>query len=250
MAQIFPPYVNTLCKLSIYGAVGVPVVLFFYGSQLTRSSLNTDVNNSIEQPVPFSHQHHSFELGIDCRYCHTSVEKGPFAGVPPTHTCMSCHSQIWTNSPLLEPIRNSLRTNTPVAWQRVNKLPDFVYFNHSIHITRGINCNVCHGALNKMNLTTKGKTFFMSWCLACHREPEKHLYVDAENPGLTPAQQVFNLYTKAERAQALSPRENAIINGTGDSYSPSPEELAQGKELLKKWKVDKAQLMDCWTCHR
>src|SRR2546427_7643937 len=145
MSQVFSPAANTAARASLLCVAILPVVLIMVGSGITRSPYNTNVNVAVEQPVPFSHEHHASELGIDCRYCHSTVEKSAFAGVPPTHTCMSCHSQIWTNSPLLEPGRESYRTGTPikspdgpVGWTRVNKLPEFVYFNHSIHIARGV----------------------------------------------------------------------------------------------------------------
>ena len=126
-----------------------------------------------QQPVPFSHRHHAGELGIDCRYCHTSVEKSSFAGVPPTQTCMTCHSQIWTNSSMLEPVRASYRTDKSLAWTRVNALPDFVYFDHSIHVAKGIGCTTCHGPIAEMPLTYRAGTLYMSWCLDCHRAAGK-----------------------------------------------------------------------------
>ena len=123
--------------------------------------------------MPFSHKHHAGELGIDCRYCHTSVEKSSFAGLPPTQTCMTCHSQIWTNAPMLEPVRASYRDNKSIAWTRVNALPDFVYFDHSIHVSKGVGCTTCHGPVAEMPLTWQANTLYMAWCLDCHREPEK-----------------------------------------------------------------------------
>ncbi|HEV2472697.1 MAG TPA: cytochrome c3 family protein, partial [Chthonomonadales bacterium] len=142
MPQVFHPAANTLAKLSLLAGVVLPMGVIVGASGITRSPYNTNVGVALEQPVPFSHEHHATELGIDCRYCHSDVEKSATAGVPPTHTCMSCHSQIWTNSPLLEPVRESYRTGIPLRWNKVNALPDFVYFNHSIHVNRGINCNV------------------------------------------------------------------------------------------------------------
>ncbi len=124
-----------------------------------------------KQPVPFSHQHHVAGLGIDCRYCHTSVERSAFAGIPPTETCMNCHRQIWTNAELLEPIRASYRDNIPVQWTRINDLPDFVYFNHSVHIAKGMGCATCHGPVNKMQLTFQHASLQMEWCISCHRNP-------------------------------------------------------------------------------
>jgi hypothetical protein len=261
MAQLFSPTTNTLARASLGAAILLSIGLIAASSAITRSPYNTKVNVPLDQPVPFSHEHHINELGIDCRYCHTSVEKSSFAGIPPTHTCMSCHSQIWTNSPLLEPIRESYRTNTPikasdgtVGWTRVNKVPEFVYFNHSIHIARGINCNQCHGPVQKMQLTYKGNTFFMSWCLKCHRDPERYVYQseEAKKQGIEPRQQVFNLYWKAQNGEEkLTARERSLINGEGlDSYKPSADELREGKELVKTLGVKKDQLADCWVCHR
>ena len=134
--------------------------------------------------MPFSHEHHVRGLGIDCRYCHTSVEKSSFAGIPPTETCMTCHSQIWTDSPMLEPVRTSLRTNTPIRWNRVHDLPDYVYFNHGIHVQKGVGCVSCHGRVDQMPLTWKAEPMTMEWCLSCHRNPEKHL---------RPREEVFNM---------------------------------------------------------
>jgi hypothetical protein len=261
MAQLFPSTANTLARVSLFGAVALPVLLIVASSAITRSSANTKVDVPLDQPVPFSHEHHVNELGIDCRYCHTSVEKSATAGVPPTQTCMSCHSQIWTNSPLLEPIRQSYRSEQPIkswdgstGWTRVNKVPEFVYFNHSIHINRGINCNVCHGPVQKMQLTYKGNTFFMSWCVECHRNPEKALYRDPESDkeGLSQREQVFNLYTKAQKGEEhLSARERAIADGTDfGHYHPSADEVKEGEKLVDKYHVKVKQLTDCWTCHR
>ena len=271
MAQVFPPVANVIARASLFGAVAAPVVLILLGSGITRSPANTKVEVPLDQPVPFSHEHHVSELGIDCRYCHTTVEKGPSAGIPPTQTCMSCHSQIWTNSPLLEPIRESYKTDTPikssegeVGWNRVNRLPDFVFFNHSIHVNRGINCNVCHGPVQKMQLTYKGNTLFMAWCLQCHRNPERALYQSPETKakGLTPREQVFDLYWRAQEGEEKltgegehdrpsGRRELAIVDGADFSgYNPSPEEVSEGEKLVDKLHIKKAQLTDCWTCHR
>src|SRR5579862_9691274 len=242
MAQLFPRSTNTVARASIVGAVALPALLIAIGSGITRSSANTKVDTPLDQPIPFSHEHHVNELGIDCRYCHTSVETSSSAGIPPTYTCMSCHSQIWTNSPLLEPLRESYRTQRPiqaedgsVGWNRLNKVPDFVYFNHSIHINRGINCNICHGPVQKMQLAYRGRPFFMAWCVQCHRHPEQALYVDRDSQrlGLSPREQVFNLYWKAQKGEdQLSAREQVIAEG-GDyaAYKPSPTELEEGEAL-------------------
>jgi hypothetical protein len=259
MAQVFPPASNYIARTSIILGVLLPVVLVASGMALTRSPFNTKVSIPQAQPIPFSHQHHALELGIDCRYCHTGVEKAGYAGIPPLQTCMSCHSQIWTNSPLLEPMRKAYRDDEPlkdpktntIGWTKINKLPDFVYFNHSIHINRGLNCNICHGAVQKMNLTSKGQAFFMYWCLECHRAPEKFV---AERKS------VFELYQKLQvygdkleihgehPTPGLSPEEHALANG--QTYNRTPEELAKGEELVKAYGIKKVQLTDCWICHR
>jgi hypothetical protein len=219
MAQIFHRSTNTLSKLSIYGAAfiagALAVVLYF----VNESAYLTDVNVAREQPVPFSHKHHVSELGIDCRYCHTSVEESSFAGIPPTHTCMSCHSQIWVNSPMLEPVRTSLATDRSIEWTRVNAVPDFVYFDHSIHIKKGIGCTTCHGPIGEMPITWRANTLYMRWCLACHRQPE------------------------------LSVRRREDVFKA--DYQPPADQLTMGRRLVKEYKIkDSKQLTDCYTCHR
>src|SRR5471030_1368051 len=171
MSQIFHPATNVLAKVTIFGLLTGVAVLGGVLYELGMSPFYTNVNVTREQPVPFSHKHHAGELGIDCRYCHTSVEKSNFAGVPPTQTCMTCHSQIWSDSPNLEPVRQSWRTGTPIVWTRVHDLPDFVYFNHSIHIKKGVGCVSCHGQVDEMPITWKAHTLTMAWCLDCHRNP-------------------------------------------------------------------------------
>ena len=255
---------NILSRASIVAGVALPVILLSVGSGITRSSANTKVNVPLDQPVPFSHEHHVNELGIDCRYCHSTVEKSAFAGIPPTHTCMSCHSQIWTNSPLLEPIRKSYAEDQPIktipdgtrpdselGWNRINKLPEFVYFNHSAHITKGVTCNQCHGAVQKMQLTYKGKPFFMSWCLKCHSNPEQYLYKnpEADKSGMTPREQIFDFYYRASKGDDfLSQREKNLANG--EDYAPSGKELEEAEKLVDKYHVKVKQLQDCSICHR
>ncbi|MCC6731439.1 MAG: cytochrome C [Chthonomonadales bacterium] len=239
MAQVFSRNANTLARVSLVCLIAAPGLLVYALSTMTRSSYETKVDIPMEQPVPFSHEHHVNELGIDCRYCHTTVEKSSFAGIPPTHTCMSCHSQIWTNSPLLEPVRQSYSTGKPLQWTRVNSVPDFVFFDHSIHTNRGINCNICHGPVQQMQITAKSKTFFMSWCLNCHRNPENYV---------RPREDVFTLYTKFRAPESLTPEERALR--LGQDYRRTPEELARGRRLLKQYGVDKDQITDCWICHR
>src|SRR5215212_11633782 len=175
MAQIFHPSTNTIAKASIFGAAFFILAAFWVLGQIVRSSYFTAVNDPIEQPVPFSHEHHVKGLGIDCRYCHVSVETAAYAGMPATKTCMTCPSQIWTNAAILEPVRASWREDKPIQWNRVHDLPDFVQFNHSIHVQKGIGCYSCHGEVDRMPLMWKENTLHMQWCLECHRDPAKHI---------------------------------------------------------------------------
>jgi hypothetical protein len=216
MAQIFHHSTNTIARVSIYGAVILIAILGYAANVVNQTSYVTDVHTAQPQPVPFSHKHHVAELGLDCRYCHTSVEVSSSAGMPPTETCMTCHSQIWTNAAILEPVRVSYRDSTPISWTRVNALPDFVYFNHSIHINKGVGCTTCHGPVGEMNITWRENTLYMRWCLDCHTAPEKYL---------RPRSEVFNAF-----------------------YKPPSDQEALGNRLLTEYKVQK--LTDCMTCHR
>jgi len=229
MAQIFHRSTNTVARVSIYGSLSVLLILSFALYGVSASPYYTDVNQPKDQPVPFSHRHHAGELGIDCRYCHTSVEESSFAGLPPTQTCMSCHSQIWTNSGMLEPVRASYRSGKSIEWIRVNALPDFVYFNHSIHIHKGVGCTTCHGPIGEMPLTWKANTLQMSWCLGCHREPEKFV---------RPRGEVFNL-------QYQQPTSTHPVALKGREYT---DQLSLGAELVKENKIQ--SLTNCTTCHR
>jgi hypothetical protein len=216
MAQIFHRSTNVLSRLSIYGGVFIVVLLgaALYGLELSPTYTNMGVAR--EQPVPFSHKHHVGDLGIDCRYCHTSVEKSSFAGIPPTQTCMTCHSQSWTNAPMLQPVRTSYQTDKSISWTRVNALPDFVYFDHSIHVSKGVGCTTCHGQIAEMPLTWRAETLYMSWCLNCHRGPEHYLRQKSE---------VFN-----------------------PTYRPPDDQVELGLKLMTENKVQK--LTNCSTCHR
>ncbi len=245
MAQIFKPAANTLARVSLLVGAATPFALIVGGSIITRAPWNTKVNVPLDQPVPFSHQHHALELGIDCRFCHTSVDKSAAAGVPSTEVCMTCHSQIWTNSPNLEPIRDSFQTNTPVQWNKVNKVPEFVYFDHSIHINRGVSCNHCHGAVQSMQITSRGRYFSMDWCLQCHRDPGKYLYTSEGGKG-KPEDQVFALYEKLQRGEKLTAIEQGLSTG-GEQRNPDHKD---GEIALKERGVKVEQLTDCWTCHR
>lgn len=259
MAQIFKPKHNTFAKLIVMAIIATPWILIYAGSTISRSPANTLVGVPQDQPVPFSHRHHAWELGIDCRYCHTSVEKSSYAGIPSTETCMSCHSQIWTNSPLLDPVRKSYETNTPIKWESdgsmgwtlLNKIPEFVYFDHSIHIARGVSCNNCHGPVQKMQITWKGQPLQMVWCLACHREPQKFLYKDPQFPNLTPSQQVFNLYAKLQRdpdMKSMTPKELGLLKG--ETEPNDARGIQEGKALVEQLGVKTKQLADCSICHR
>lgn len=214
--QIFHPSTNTISRLTIYGAVIFAGLLSYVLYEVGQSSYYRAQTIPQIQPVPFSHEHHVAQLGIDCRYCHTSVEKSAFAGMPSTQTCMSCHSQIWTNAAMLAPVRESYETGQSIAWTRVNALPEFVYFNHSIHIAKGIGCTTCHGQIDKMALTWRATTLQMTWCLDCHRHPEDYV---------RPKNEVFNV-----------------------DYAPPPNQLELGRELVRKYKI--MSLTSCETCHR
>lgn len=175
MPPIFPRSANALAKASLILGLLLLVVLGWVVFSLMRSPYLTRQGEILQQPVPFSHDHHVAEVGIDCRYCHTAVEKSASAGIPPTATCMNCHNQIWAQAPLLEPVRASFRDNKSLEWSKLNDLPDFVYFNHSIHVAKGVACITCHGPVNRMPLMYQWATLQMEWCLACHRDPVKNL---------------------------------------------------------------------------
>jgi hypothetical protein len=208
MAQIFHPSTNTIAKASIFGAAFFVLAAFWIVSQVVRSAYFTGVNEAVEQPVPFSHEHHVAGLGIDCRYCHVSVETAAYAGMPATKTCMTCHSQIWTNAPILEPVRASWRDDRPIQWNRVHDLPDFVQFNHGIHVQKGVGCYECHGKVDGMPLVAKANSLHMDWCLDCHRKPEAHV---------RPREQVFSM--------------SAWLPPDGK------DRLAAGRELVKKYNI-------------
>ena len=218
MAQIFHSKTNILSKVSIIvGALlaGGALALVL---GLARSPYVNMVGVSREQPVPFSHKHHINGLGIDCRYCHVSVEDAAFAGIPAVKTCMTCHSQIWTEAPILEPIRASYRTDEAIKWLRVHDLPDFVYFNHSIHVRKGVGCESCHGRVDQMPLMMKQYSLDMQWCIQCHKQPEKF----------------------------IRPREAVYQMG----WKPEGDQLALGKKLVADYHIDKAKMLNCSICHR
>ena len=216
MPQIFHRSANTLSKLSLAGLLIVVGSLIFTAILVARSNYVTRAHEFVEQPVQFSHRHHVKDDGIDCRYCHTSVETSPFAGIPPTKTCMNCHSQIWNQAPILEPIRASFREDKPVRWVRVHDLPDFVYFNHSIHVKKGVGCETCHGRIDQMAGIYQVNSLQMEWCLNCHRNPEKY----------------------------VRPREFVTQMG----YVPAGDQLEIGARLVSEYKIQ--SLTSCSTCHR
>jgi hypothetical protein len=219
MSQIFHHSANKLAKVSIVLVVVFLAVLTWAFGELNRSSYNTQQNVAREQPVPFSHAHHVGGLGLDCRYCHTSVEVSSYANIPPSKTCMNCHSQIWSTSPTLEPVRESFRTDKPIAWTRVHDLPDFVFFNHSIHVNKGIGCETCHGRVDLMSLTWQHASLQMEWCLDCHRGPEKY----------------------------IRPKENVFTMG----YRPAEDQKTLGTRLVREYNIpDTRRLTSCNTCHR
>ena len=198
MPQIFHRSANTLSKLSLAGLLLFVAGLITFAMILVRSSYVTRAQEYIEQPVQFSHRHHVLDDGIDCRYCHTSVETSPFAGIPPTKTCMNCHSQIWATSPYLEPVRASFRDDRSLQWLRVHDLPDFAYFNHSVHVKKGMGCETCHGRVDEMPLMFQESSLQMEWCLECHRAPERYV---------RPRSEIYTMgYRPSEPQSVIGPR--------------------------------------------
>lgn len=175
MPQVFHPAFNTVSRVSIFGAVFLVAGAVLIAGVIVRSPYATEVGVVRVQPVPFSHQHHVGDVGIDCRYCHQSVETSAFAGMPTTDVCLDCHSHLWRDSPMLEPVRASWRTGEPLYWSRVHDLPDYAYFHHGIHVSKGIGCEECHGRVDQMPLMYREETLHMEWCLDCHRHPEEHI---------------------------------------------------------------------------
>lgn len=219
MAQVFHPSANTIARVSILVGLGGLIGTLVLFDALQKSEYTTEVNMPREQVVPFSHKHH-VSMGLDCRYCHTSVEEAAFAGIPPTRTCMNCHSIVWNEAPILEPVRQSWKTGKPLEWNRVHDLPQFVYFNHSAHVNAGVGCATCHGRVDEMPLVWKENDLYMGWCLDCHRQPEKF----------------------------VRPRDKI----TDMAYQAPKNQLEVGAELLRVHNVDTSnnRLMDCYKCHR
>jgi hypothetical protein len=218
MSQIFPKSFNLIARLSIFGAAFGLLALGGISWAVYRSPWVTRAQMPIDQVVPFSHKHHVSDDGIDCRYCHASVETSSFAGIPDTKTCMTCHSILWKDAPMLEPVRASYRSGKPLRWIRVDDLPEFVFFNHSIHIAKGVGCNTCHGRVDRMPLTRQVHTLHMRWCLDCHDAPEKFI---------RPKSEIFDM-----------------------AWTPPANQPEIGRRLIKEYGIHVKQMTDCVTCHR
>ena len=219
MSQVFHRSTNYWSRASIVGIILFLGFLSFAVVSISWSGYVTGQSVTVDQPVQFSHAHHVGSMGIDCRYCHTSVEESAFANIPPTKTCMNCHSQIWTNAPILEPVRASFRENRPLTWWRVHDLPDFVYFNHSIHVKKGVGCETCHGRVDRMPLMLQKSSLQMEWCLDCHRDPSRFV---------RPVDQITTM-----------------------GYQPAVAQSELGPRLVQEYKIAGIQHMtSCSVCHR
>ena len=218
MAQLFRPGANAIAVVVIAAVMVAPPATAFAAYLIWLSPYATDQYLTREQVVPFSHAHHAGDLGIDCRMCHTQVERAAFAGIPSTHVCMTCHSQIWTDAAMLEPVRASWAHHVPLHWLRVNRVPDYVYFDHSIHIAKGIGCSTCHGPVQTMALTRQEQPLTMGWCLQCHRHPERYI---------RPRDRVFDM-----------------------TWQPPADQIEQGRRLIARYLIHTDHLTDCSTCHR
>jgi hypothetical protein len=219
MSQIFHRSTNTYSRLTIFGSLFILALLVWALATINRSRYVTEAGIVRMQPIQFSHAHHVGGLGIDCRYCHTTVEESAFANIPSTQTCMNCHAQIWADAPILEPVRSSFRTGESLRWTRVHNLPGFVYFDHSIHVRQGVGCATCHGPVDRMPLMYQHASLNMAWCLGCHRQPERYL---------RPREEVFNM-----------------------AWQPDEPQLALGRRLAQAYNLAPVeQLVSCSTCHR
>jgi len=219
MAQFFKRSANNIARISIGVIVILGGLAFFAYTQIARSSYLTNQYLERQQPVQFSHKHHAGDDGIDCRYCHQTVETTATAGMPSTQTCMNCHSQLWSDSPYLEPVRASFRDNKPIQWERVHDLPEYVYFNHSIHVAKGVGCSTCHGQIDNMPAVYQENSLQMEWCLACHREPEKYI---------RPRSEIFNM-----------------------EWQDGDLDASQRADLKKQYRIRTKEMMtSCSDCHR
>jgi hypothetical protein len=219
MAQFFNKSANNIARISMVAAVVLAGVGGFAFTQFSRSSYLTGRYVEKQQPVQFSHKHHVGDDGIDCRYCHQTVETTATAGMPATQTCMNCHSQLWADSPYLEPVRASYRDNKPIEWERVHDLPEYTYFNHSIHVAKGVGCSTCHGQIDNMPAVYQENTLQMEWCIACHRAPEKFI---------RPKKEIFNM-----------------------AWQDGDLDEKERKQLKDDLKIRSKEMMtSCSTCHR
>ncbi|HVJ08973.1 MAG TPA: cytochrome c3 family protein [Acidisarcina sp.] len=282
MAQIFDRSSNALARMSLVLTGLIVIALGVTLDQLQRSPWVTRQGQRADQPVPFSHKHHVQGLGLQCQYCHTSVEKSSYAGIPPTKTCINCHAQIWTNANLLLPVRTSWAMGNSITWTKVHDLPDYAYFNHSIHVNKGLGCSTCHGRVDEMPLMYQQNTLQMEWCLNCHRNPAKNLRPTTEiynmawqspttdkpvwctTSGLKsgiPTAQTVNCVTTdpapgGVQAASLamlpaSQRSVAAIVPASLSYTRFTSQDALGKYLLQQYNIrSPRELSSCEVCHR
>ncbi len=218
MSQIFHPSINIITKVALLVVLLLLAGLAWLGYYTVRSPFMTEVGVAKAQAVPYSHAQHVGGLGLDCRYCHTSVEESNSAGIPATETCMGCHAQVATDSPNLTLVRASAETGKPLEWIRVHDLADFVYFNHAIHVKQGVGCETCHGRVDQMPVVAKVENLQMDWCLECHRNP----------------------------AQYLRPRDAVFTMG----YTPPADQATVGAQLVTAYGIHVNQLTDCSICHR
>jgi hypothetical protein len=289
MAQIFDRSSNALARMSLILTGLIVIALGVTLDNLQRSPWVTRQGQRPDQPVPFSHKHHVQGLGLQCQYCHVTVEKSSYAGIPPTKTCINCHAQIWTNAALLEPVRKSWATGESLVWTKVHDLPDYVYFNHSIHVNKGLGCASCHGRVDLMPLMYQQNTLQMEWCLNCHRDPAKNLRpvsqvynmaweapskekpvwcaVNGEQTGKPTAQTVDCQTTEPGKTEVASLDLNAVrlpgLRGVSAqagamtampvpaSYTKFTSQRELGNYLIDHYKIRKPnELASCEVCHR
>ena len=217
MPQQFPKGANSLARATLAGAVALLVAAGWIGWWINQSPYLNSQGVPIDQPIPFSHQHHVSSDGLDCRYCHTSVEVSANAGMPDTQTCMTCHSHIWKDAPMLNPLRVSLASGRPLRWRRVYDLPQYVFFDHSIHVRGGVGCVTCHGRVDQMPITWRATRPHMSQCMECHQHPERYL---------RPRSEVFDM-----------------------DYAPPRNQDEFGRRLMRNYRIDPKVLSNCSTCH-
>ena len=241
MAQIFHPSANFVAKTTIFGAAFILAGGVWIADKIQRSGYVTGVDVPVEQPIPFNHKHHVQQVGLDCRYCHGSVEEAAYAGFPPTKTCMTCHSQLFTDAPMLEPARESWRTGESIAWVKVHDLPDFAYFDHSIHVAKGVGCTSCHGEIDEMPLVWQENTLHMGWCLDCHRAPEKNV---------RPREHVFDMDWETPVAREELPEEIQAWLADAGVESETVTQSQLGPVLVDRYDIATAQLENCSVCHR